>query len=315
LIRVLRNSTKNGEPMIDDESPAIEPPEISEVPTISEVPAINEVPTINEVPEISEAPEIEAPALRILYEEPHFMVIDKPVGLFTQAAPGVESAQTRLTAQIKARDQHTGTPFVGLPHRLDRGTSGVLLIARNQRALSRFGEQFHSRKIGKYYFAAVVGELPDESLEWSDYVCKVVDQPIAEICDAAAEGAKLAQLTVRRLAAAGGVSLLLIKLHTGRMHQIRIQAASRGLRILGDTTYGGPEFFDIDDESDDEGELASMALHALRLEIRHPQTAKQLAFTADPPGTWENLPRHLFSAMEACVERSRSENNVAWSAL
>lgn len=251
--------------------------------------------------------------IRILHEEPHFMVIDKPVGLFTQAAPGVESVHTRLTAQIKVRDEYTGTPFIGLPHRLDRGTSGVLLIAKNQRALSRFGDQFHSRKIGKYYFAAVVGELPAGTVDWSDYVRKVTDQPIAEICEAEAEGAKLAQLSARSLASAGGVSLLLIKLHTGRMHQIRIQAASRGLKILGDTTYGGPEFFDIDDEGEEDSELASMALHALRLEIRHPQTAKQMAFTAAPPASWVNLPRELQTAMNECVELSRRENTVAWS--
>lgn len=255
--------------------------------------------------------------LAILHEESHFMVLDKPVGLFTQAAPGVESVLTRLTEQIKQRDQHAGVPFVGLPHRLDRGTSGVLLIARNQRALARFGEQFHSRKIGKYYLAAVVGQLATEStnqiVEWSDYIRKVPDQPLAEICDSGAEGAKLAQLTAEQLVTAGGVSLLLIKLHTGRMHQIRIQAASRGLRILGDLTYGGPEFFDIQDEHDAaDGELASMALHALRLEIRHPQTAKQMAFTATPPATWQNLPRELREAMTDCVGRSRRENNIAW---
>ena len=251
--------------------------------------------------------------IRILHEEPHFMVIDKPVGLFTQAAPGIESVHTRLTSQLKVRDQHTGTPFIGLPHRLDRGTSGVLLIAKNQRALSRFGDQFHSRKIGKYYFAAVVGELQAEPVEWSDYIRKVTDQPIAEICDESAEGAKLAQLTARSLATAGGVSLLLIKLHTGRMHQIRIQAASRGLKILGDTTYGGPDFFDIDDDLEGDAELASMALHALRLEIRHPQTAKQMAFTAAPPPSWTNLPRELQTAMNDCVELSRRENSLAWN--
>ena len=267
----------------------------------------------------------ESPPLAILHEESHFMVLDKPVGLFTQAVPGVESVQTRLTGQIKRRDQHAGVPFVGLPHRLDRGTSGVILIARNQRALSRFGEQFHSRKIGKYYLAAVVGLLPIEpensSGEWTDYVRKVANQPIAEICEASAEGAKLAQLTAQPLASAGGVTLLLIKLHTGRMHQIRIQAASRGLRILGDLTYGGPEFFDVQGEIDAEtnceggesdGDLASIALHALRLEIRHPQTAKQMAFTAAPPASWENLPRELRVAAAECVDRSRLENNIAW---
>lgn len=261
----------------------------------------------------------EASPLAILHEEPHFMVIDKPAGLFTQAAPGIESVQTRLTEQIKRRDQHAGIPFVGLPHRLDRGTSGVILIARNQRALSRFGEQFHSRKIGKFYLTAVIGDFPNDpsgTHEWSDYVRKVTDQPIAEICSADAEGAKLAQLTAQPLASAGGVTLLLIKLHTGRMHQIRIQAASRGLRILGDLAYGGPEFFDIQDVEDgdesSDAELASMALHALRLEIRHPQTAKQMAFTAAPPSSWDNLPKDLCTAMAECVDRSRRENNIAW---
>lgn len=263
--------------------------------------------------------------LAILHEESHFMVLDKPAGLFTQAAPGIESVQTLLTEQIKQRDQHPGVPFVGLPHRLDRGTSGVILIARNQRALARFGEQFHSRKIGKYYLAAVVGQFAAEPTnqiaEWSDYVRKIPDQPLAEICEAGVEGAKLAQLSAQSLASAGGVTLLLIKLHTGRMHQIRIQAASRGLRILGDLSYGGPEFFDIQsdsevessgEESDGSGELASMALHALRLEIRHPQTAKQMAFTATPPSTWENLPREIRAAMNDCVGRSCRENNIAW---
>ena len=268
----------------------------------------------------------ESLTLAILHEESHFMVVDKPVGLFTQAAPGIESVQTRLTEQIRRRDQHPGVPFVGLPHRLDRGTSGVILIARNQRALSRFGEQFHSRKIGKYYLAAVVGDFPidamNQCIEWSDYVRKVTDQPIAEICESTAEGAKLAQLSAQPLASAGGVTLLLIKLHTGRMHQIRIQAASRGMRILGDLTYGGPEFFDLQDDDDSEtsddsdgsaNDLASMALHALRLEIRHPQTAKQMAFTATPPTSWDNLPRELCTAITECVERSRRENNIAWA--
>lgn len=274
--------------------------------------------------------------LTILHEESHFLVLDKPAGLFAQAAPGIESIQTRLTEQIRRRDQHTGTPFVGLPHRLDRGTSGVMLIARNQRALSRFGEQFHSRKIGKYYLAAVTGhffekpmnrepensELRKSPNDWTDYIRKVPDQPIAEICDAATEGAKLAQLTAEPLATGGGVTLLLIKLFTGRMHQIRIQAASRGLKILGDVTYGGPEFFDLQDDNDpngneetNEGELASMALHALRLEIRHPQNAKQMAFTAPPPPSWENLPRELRSAISECVDRSRRENNIAWNSI
>jgi 23S rRNA pseudouridine1911/1915/1917 synthase len=251
-------------------------------------------------------------ALKILHEESHFLVVDKPVGLFTQAAAGIESVQTRLASQLKQRDQHPGTPFIGLPHRLDRGTSGVMLIARNQRALSRFGDQFQSRKIGKYYLAAAAGKGLSEPQSWRDYVRKVPDQPVAEVCIEGTDGAKLAELTVRPLAQAGGVYLLLIHLLTGRMHQIRIQAASRGLHILGDTTYGGPEFFDLDSQSGPEGERASMTLHALRLEIRHPQTAKPMAFTALPPAFWQNLPKEICTAFEDCCQRSQSESESVW---
>ena len=77
--------------------------------------------------------------LDILLEEPHFIVINKPSGLFSQSAPGIENVQSMLIEQLAKRDNHPGQPFIGLPHRLDRGTSGVMLLARNQRALKRFG--------------------------------------------------------------------------------------------------------------------------------------------------------------------------------
>lgn len=257
--------------------------------------------------------ENDLPQLTILHEEAHFLVIDKPVGLFSQAATGIESVQTRLTAQLKQRDQHPGIPFIGLPHRLDRGTSGVMLIARNQRALSRFGEQFQSRKIGKYYLAAVVGQIADQTHRWSDFVRKIPDQPLAEVCSQATAGARLADLTVRPLVQAGGVSLLLVHLLTGRMHQIRIQAASRGVHILGDTTYGGPEFFDLQSSEAVDGELASLTLHALRLEIRHPQTAKPMAFTAATPAFWRNLPSPILAGVDDCCQRSRLDREATWS--
>ncbi len=250
--------------------------------------------------------------LRILHEEPHFLIIDKPVGLFSQAAPGIPSVQTGLVALLKQRDQHAGTPFVGLPHRLDRGTSGVMLIARNQRALKRFGEQFQSRKIGKFYLAAVAGKVAIEYAEWTDTIRKVQDEPRAEICNPEDENAKLAQLSATTLASTDEVSLLLIKLHTGRMHQIRIQAASRGFPLLGDRTYGGESSFpqlQIDPGAADQ---AVVGLHALRLEIRHPQTAKQMAFTASPPVFWQHLPASLCVAVADCVARSLSETARAW---
>ena len=252
----------------------------------------------------------------ILCEDGPLLAVNKPAGLPTQGVPvALPSLESAVKAYLKDKYQKPGNVYLGIPHRLDRPVSGVVIFARNSKAAARLAEQFRLREVRKWYLAVTEG-CPDSTAGMlSDWLLKEPELAQMNVVPAETPGAKLATLSYRLLERKGDRSLLLIELHTGRMHQIRIQAASRGLRILGDTTYGGPEFFDIDDESDDEGELASMALHALRLEIRHPQTAKQLAFTADPPGTWENLPRHLFSAMEACVERSRSENNVAWSAL
>lgn len=203
----------------------------------------------------------------IVYEEPHFLLVNKPAALFSQAPPGIDSLQARLIAQLKARDQHPGEPFVGLPHRLDRGTSGIMLIARNQRALKRFGQQFQSRKVIKHYLAVVEGVLASASAacghqsdgsaaqerqrsatlpatqRWEDYVRKIPDLPRAEVVSSDAEGAKLAIALVDCLCrvAADGVatqSLLKVQLETGRMHQIRVQAAARGLPVVGDASYG-----------------------------------------------------------------------------
>lgn len=231
--------------------------------------------------------------LEILYEEPHFLLINKPSGLFSQSAAGVESVQSLLVAQLAVRDQHAGQPFIGLPHRLDRGTSGVMLLARNQRALQRFGEQFHSRKVAKFYLAAVAGEMRGGCELLSDYLRKIPDVPMAEIVAADAPGAKLAEMRVTPLASDGSVTLVDVEMLTGRMHQIRLQLATRGWPVLGDAVYGSQQSFG---PVDPEGRRQSLALHAWRLEFRHPQTAKPVAFNAPLPTTWLELPPEILSS-------------------
>lgn len=292
----------------------------------------------------------------IVYEEPHFLLVNKPAALFSQAPAGVDSLQSRLIRQLKTRDQHPGEPFVGLPHRLDRGTSGIMLIARNQRALKRFGQQFQSRKVIKHYLAVVEGVLvsadavsgleghadgsqdrrrsfePQSQQRWDDYVRKIPGLPQAEIATSDAEGAKLAVARVECLHCVSGQSLLRIQLETGRMHQIRIQAASRGLPVVGDAAYGAklpwsyspalPQATasasskDTDsaaspvvEETVAEETLATnanatdahghppIALHAWSLEFRHPQTAKPMRFVAPVPANWQQLPRELMTCI------------------
>lgn len=228
----------------------------------------------------------------VLLNDSFFAVIDKPAGLFSQAAQGIESVETVLREQWKNPDSPS-VPFVGLPHRLDRGTSGAMLIARNQRALQRLGEQFHSRKIQKHYLAAVRGLPQEASGTWLDFVRKIPDRPVAEITTADAEGAKIAELDYRCLASSGGVSLLAIELKTGRMHQIRIQAASRGMVVIGDWCYGDQHQWG---EVNELGQRNSLALHAAVIQFRHPQNARSVQVSAPLPTLWETeLPADLIT--------------------
>ncbi len=237
--------------------------------------------------------------LQIIHEEAHYLLVNKPAGLFTQAAPGVPSLELQLAAQLKLRDQHPGNPFIGLPHRLDRATSGILLVARNKRALTRFGQQFQSRKVDKFYLTVLVGELPEGISDWHDSMRKIQDSPEAEIVEADVEQAKRAELRIEPLATADGRTLALVQLLTGRMHQIRLQASHRGWPIVGDRLYGTQTLT--------ETELRELphALHAYRLRFRHPQTATAVSYRASLPAGWsEFFAPQVLEQLDALVERS-----------
>ncbi len=238
--------------------------------------------------------------LEILLEEPHFLVVNKPAGLFSQSPPGIENVQDALTEQLAKRDEHPGRPFIGLPHRLDRGTSGAMLIARNQRALKRFGEQFHSRKVAKHYLAVVEGEMSGPAQRLADHMRKIPEKPLAEIVDAQHPEAKLAELIAEPLASADGLTLVRVELLTGRMHQIRLQFASRGFPVFGDWSYGSQHTFG---PLDPEGWRQCFALHCEHLGFRHPQTALAMDVYAPVPDSWQSFPLALTNA--AATKRTK----------
>ena len=230
--------------------------------------------------------------IEILFEHAWFLVINKPSGMLTQAVPGIESVQTALVEQLKDRDRNAPTPFIGMPHRLDRVTSGTMVVARNQRALRRLSDQFASRKIRKVYFA-VVPHMAESEGKWCDLLRKVPDEPRAELVSSEIEGAKEAILNYRVLAhhelANGGsverVSLVEIELETGRMHQIRLQFASRGFPILGDVLYGSKTTWLQCIPGLRESPIA---LHAGRIEFRNPQNGESVSIEASLPSGWPN---------------------------
>jgi 23S rRNA pseudouridine1911/1915/1917 synthase len=235
--------------------------------------------------------------MEILFEHPWFLVVNKPTDLLTQAVVGVDSLQTELIRYLKESTPGGANPFIGTPHRLDRVTTGVMVVARNQRALRRLSEQFAARIVSKAYHAIV----PDTSalqecfntvstIRWIDYLRKIPEEARGEICPAESEGAKEAIMTVKpmqRAWLAGSdicFRLCEVQLETGRMHQIRLQFASRGMPIVGDHLYGSQVAW-----MDGEFRNAPIALHAKRLQFRHPQTAEPLSFEAPYPESWNRL--------------------------
>ena len=176
--------------------------------------------------------------VEIIYEEGPVLAVNKPSGLLTQAAPGIDNMELRVKLLFKYRDHKTGNIYLGVPHRLDRPASGVLLLAKHTRATRRISEQFEGRLVKKTYWAIVQGNVQPESGTWQDYMRKIPDQAKAEITPQSHDGAREAILHYQKIQTIGDHSLLQIELETGRTHQIRLQAASRGHPILGDELYG-----------------------------------------------------------------------------
>ncbi|HEY2148374.1 MAG TPA: RluA family pseudouridine synthase [Pirellulales bacterium] len=232
--------------------------------------------------------------LEILFEDSSCLAVNKPAGLSTQLPPRIDSLERHvrewLGRQAAAGGEHASDIYLGLPHRLDRPVSGVILFAKTRRAARLISRQFERRQVRKIYWACVAGAVDPPEGTWIDFVRKVPDEPRVEIVAAVAPGAQQAVLHYRTLAPATVANKpftwLEIELETGRMHQIRIQAASRGHPVIGDALYGAATQFGP--ETADPRERA-IALHARTLTIRHPEKNELLTLTAPLPATWQAL--------------------------
>jgi RluA family pseudouridine synthase len=228
------------------------------------------------------------PSIDVLYEDGPCLVVLKPPGLLTQAPPGIDSLEVRIKEFLRAREGRSGNMYLGVPHRLDRPASGALLFARHPRATRRLCEQFEARTVDKLYWAVVESHVEPDAATWTDLVRKVPGEPTAQIVAADDPGGRPAVLHYRVLrrqatAAGGELSWLEIRLETGRTHQVRIQAASRGWPVLGDAKYGAAQPFG---EVFEDERLRAIALHARQLSFRHPMTEQSVSVTAPPPTAW-----------------------------
>lgn len=221
----------------------------------------------------------------------------KPGGLATQAPPGIDSLEVRVKDFLRAREGKTGNVYLGVPHRLDRPVSGLIVLARHVRAARRLAEQFEARTVRKIYWTVVEGLVQPDRGTWTDYLRKIPNAAQVEVVAPDHPEARQAVLHYRVVATDGALSGLEIELETGRMHQIRVQTATRGHPILGDSQYGSPTPFGP--ETDD-FRRRWIALHACRLEFLHPMTRWGVCQTAPLPSVWRSLP--LASVMEARQE-------------
>lgn len=210
----------------------------------------------------------------ILYEDNHLLVVNKAPGQLVQGdktgdVPLVDLAK----AYIKTKYNKPGEVFLGVVHRLDRPTSGVLVFARTSKALTRLNEQFKSREAKKEYWAIVEGtKVPKEKI-LNHWLIRNPKQNKSYAYLKEVPNSKAAKLSFRLHHSLDRYSCLRIQLHTGRHHQIRAQLSFSGLIIKGDLKYGASR-------SNKDG---SICLHARSLEIIHPVKKEPIKWTAAPP--------------------------------
>jgi 23S rRNA pseudouridine1911/1915/1917 synthase len=221
-------------------------------------------------------------ALQVVHEDADLMVVDKPAGLVTHPGPG-NWRGTLMNGLLHGWPDSAHLPRAGIVHRLDKDTSGLLMVARSERGFERLGAMIAARSVQRRYIALVHGEAATST----------IDAPIGRdprdrlrMAVVPAGRGKPAVTHVLRVAGAsdGGcpLSLLECRLETGRTHQIRVHLASRGHPLVGDATYGGRACHGFERQ----------ALHAWRLLLQHPCTGRPLDLRSPPP---EDLDRLLGS--------------------
>ncbi|MBE2241525.1 MAG: RluA family pseudouridine synthase [Burkholderiaceae bacterium] len=222
-------------------------------------------------------------ALSIVHEDDDLLVIDKPAGLVVHPAAG--NWQGTLLNGLLARDAAAAMlPRAGIVHRLDKDTSGLMVVGRTLAAVSALARAIAAREVHRGYLAIAHGAWP-EGVSRID--APLARDPRSRVRMAVVASGRPARTDVERLALASidGVpfSALRCTLHTGRTHQIRVHLASRGHPLVGDALYGGTAALGMQRQS----------LHAARLALVHPRSGQQLAFEAPPPAdmqrAWQRI--------------------------
>ncbi len=217
--------------------------------------------------------------LKILYEDNHIIVVEKPPNVPSQADKTTdEDMLTIIKRYIKEKYNKPGNVYLGLVHRLDRPVGGVMVFAKTSKAASRLSEQVRNKTFKKEYLAIVDGKLDVKSGILEDYLVKNEKNNSSKVTNKETKNAKYAKLDyeVLKYNKEINLSVLRILLHTGRHHQIRVQLANMGHSICGDQKYGI------------RGRGKQISLWAYKLTIEHPITKESMTFIDVPEkiGPW-----------------------------
>lgn len=212
--------------------------------------------------------------IQILYEDNHIIVVNKRVGDIVQGDKTGDTPLSEIVKQyIQIKYQKPGNVFLGVVHRIDRPTSGIVLFARTSKALERLNEMLRSKKIIKTYWAIIKNGPPKNTDTLIHFLKKNEKSNKSTTFPAESEGSKKAVLHYKLLKKLGHYSLLEIQLETGRHHQIRSQLAAVGCPIKGDLKYGFPR----------SNENGGIHLHARKVEFIHPVSNQNILITAPLP--------------------------------
>ena len=236
--------------------------------------------------------------LDIVYEDDDLIVIDKPKGMVVHPAPGAREGTlvNALLAHCKGLASVGGVERPGIVHRLDKDTSGVMVVAKNDAAYQSLQKQIQARTAERRYLALVWGDP-----KWTD---AVVDAPIGRhpadrkkmaVIESSAHRSRPAVTELHVLKRLGPMTLIEARLQTGRTHQVRVHSAYAHHPVVGDPVYsgnrrlesGGREF--VQEVNRLIGKLHGQALHAFRLGFDHPRTGERMEFTAPLPGDMQAL--------------------------
>ena len=207
--------------------------------------------------------------LNVIFEDDHLLVIDKPAGLVVHPAPGNWQG-TLLNGLLARHADASRLARAGIVHRLDKDTSGLMVVARTLEAMTVLARAIAAREVRREYMALVHGEVSAVPFEIDAPIGR---DPVSRIRMAVVSGGRPSRTGVTRIGFDGAVSAVRCRLHTGRTHQIRVHLASRGHPLVGDALYGGRPALG----------MSRQALHAVRLGFVHPVTGRPVDLEAPLP--------------------------------